>query len=252
MIDMAALGRRYGSRVAVHPLTVIIPAGHVVGFLGANGAGKTTTLNMLATILEPSEGTARVAGFDVRESPLEVRRHIGYVPEHAASYDGLTADEHLELAARIRGLPEATWRPRADRLLEHLGIAADRGRRLGSFSRGMRTKAVLAGALLHDPAVLLLDEPMNGLDVAAQAVLAALLRDLANDGRTVVYSSHVLDQVERVCDYLLVIDHGRLLWHGDTQALLAEHAGASLSDIFLRITASHAGGTKPSWSAAKG
>ena len=246
MISITGLGRSYGSIAALRPLTLDLPSGRTIGLLGANGAGKTTTLNLLTTLLEPSEGTAVVAGCDIRQDPLGVRRAIGYVPEHASAYDGLTADEYLELAGRVRDLPEDTWRPRADRFLTHLGLQDARQRRLGTYSKGMRAKVLLAAALLHDPQVLILDEPMSGLDVESQRVVSVLLREMTAAGRTVLYSSHVLEQVEQLCDVLVLLHRGSLLWHGSIEELRTKHGDASLSEIFLRMT--HSGdGRALSW-----
>ena len=236
MIQVLNLTRRFEDLVAVNDLTVDIPAGQIVALLGANGAGKTTTLNMLTTLLEPSEGTALVAGHDIcREGPA-VRRLLGYVPEHGALYEGLTADEYLELAGRIRGLEPAEIRRRADRFLEFFAIAEARGNRLGTFSKGMRRKVLVTAALLHRPQVLFLDEPMDGLDVKSQKGLGSLLREQAADGCTVVYSSHVLQQVEELCEHVVLIHEGRLRHAGPLADLQQDHAGAGLRDIFLELT----------------
>jgi ABC-2 type transport system ATP-binding protein len=238
MVTTDRLTRRFGSITAVDALTLEVPAGKVVGLLGANGAGKTTTIHMLTTLLEPSAGSAAIAGHDVREDPIGARRALGYVPEHGAVYEGLTADEYLEMAGRIRGLPRETIFGRAERILDHFGLgAADRARRLGTYSKGMRRKVLVTAALLHDPPLLLLDEPMDGLDVMSQRKLADLLREFAGGERTVLYSSHVLEQVERLCDTLVFLHEGKLMWHGDVAALRERHDDAPLSDIFLRMTA---------------
>lgn len=247
MIELDGLCRRYGALTALHPLTLSLHEGVVVGLLGANGAGKTTLLNLLVTLIPPTEGGIRVNGIDARRDPLGVRRLIGYVPEHASVYEGLTADEYLRLAAEVRGLEEATWRPRADRFLSHLGLDDARDRRLGTFSKGMRSKTLLAAALLHDPQVLVLDEPLNGLDVAGQRLLTSLMAELAAAGRTVIYSSHVLEQVERACGTLVLIHEGRLLWHGRVDELRAAHDDAPLADVFLRMTAPRDGGRPARW-----
>ena len=247
VIELQSASRSYGSRVALLPCDLVVPGGAVVGLLGANGAGKTTLLSLVTTLLPPTSGQVIVAGHDVTADPLAVRRSLGYVPEHAACYEGLTADETLELAAAVRGLPEATWRPRADRLLRHLGLHDDRTRRLGTYSKGMRSKALLAVALLHDPQVLVLDEPLNGLDVAGQRLLTSLLREVADAGRTVLYSSHVLEQVERACDILVLLHQGRLLWTGRVHELRAAHGGAPLADVFVAMTEPRAQGRPVSW-----
>jgi ABC-2 type transport system ATP-binding protein len=243
---LRSLTRRFDQLVAVDRLDLDLPAGRLVGLLGANGAGKTTTLEMLATLLAPSEGTARVAGCDIRQDVMEVRRRLGYVPEHGAVYEGLTAAEYLELAGLLHDLAPHVALDRAARLLDHFALGDVLHRRLAEFSKGMRRKVLVVAALLHDPPVLLLDEPMDGLDVASQRRLAELLRELAAGGKTVLYSSHVLQQVQEVCEDLVLMHQGRLLWHGAVADLRREHAGASLTDIFLRLTHQE-GGHRVAW-----
>lgn len=247
MLELSSLTRRFGDLVAVDHLDLSLPAGCLVGLLGANGAGKTTTLNMLTTLLEPTEGTAQVAGHDIRDDVMGVRRHFGYVPEHGAVYEGLTAREYLELAAVLHDLDPEVGRRRAERLLNHFDLSGVLDDRLASFSKGMRRKVLVTAALLHDPPVLFLDEPMDGLDVASQRRLAELLLELVAQGKTVLYSSHVLQQVEEICQHLVLIHEGRLLWQGAVADLRADHDGASLTDIFLSMT--HQEGEAPSsWS----
>ena len=241
MIQIRNLTRRFESLTAVDDLSVDIPSGAITALLGANGAGKTTTLNMLTTLLAPTSGTAEVAGHDIVTQGAEVRRRLGYVPEHGAVYEGLTADEYLELAGRIRGLDTDTIMDRSTELLTYFEVADARGTLLGSFSKGMRRKVLVTAALLHRPPVLLLDEPMDGLDVKSQTRLAERLRREAEDGRTVIYSSHVLQQVEELCDRVVLIHAGRLRWQGPLDELRDAHAGAGLRDIFLELTESAAG-----------
>lgn len=236
MIQMQNLTRRFESLVAVDDLNLTIPSGKIVALLGANGAGKTTTLNMLTTLLTPSQGTAQVAGFDILTQGQDVRRLLGYVPEHGAMYDGLTADEYLELAGRIHGLDEATIARRADHYLPFFEVADARANRLGTFSKGMRRKVLVTAALLHEPQVLFLDEPMDGLDVKSQKRLGQLLQDEAEAGRTVVYSSHILQQVEELCQHVVLIHEGRLRYEGSLADLRETHEGAGLRDIFLQLT----------------
>jgi len=240
MIEARELTRAFSTTVAVDRLTVSIPAGAITALLGPNGAGKTTTLGMLTTLLPPTGGTALVAGHDIRTAAQAVRRVIGYVPEHGAVYEGLTADEYLELAGAVHELSAGQARDRATRLLEYFGVVERRGERLASFSKGMRRKVLATAALLHDPQVLMLDEPMDGLDVASQRKLASLLTDLAAAGKTILYSSHVLQQVEELCHHLVLIHRGHLLWRGELALLRREHGGAPLRDIFLEMTAGSA------------
>jgi ABC-2 type transport system ATP-binding protein len=246
MIEIQGLCRRFDDLVAVDDLDLAVPAGRLVGLLGANGAGKTTTLNMLTTLLAPSEGSARVAGHDIQHAIMDVRRNIGYVPEDGAVYEGLTAREYLELAGLLHDLDPAVGLRRAERILAHFDLTDSLDDRLAGFSKGMTRKVLVTAALLHDPPVLFLDEPMDGLDVASQRRLADLLVQLAADGKTVLYSSHVLQQVEEICQHLILIHEGRLLWEGSVVDLRNEHGGAALTDIFLEMT--HRDGDQPaSW-----
>ncbi len=236
MIHLHSLTRRFDDLLAVDALDLTIPAGCITALLGPNGAGKTTTLNMLTTLLPPTSGSAEVAGCDIVDDAPGVRRAIGYVPEHGAVYEGLTADEFLELAGRVRGLEPDVIHRRATRLLEFFEVADARGKRLGAHSKGMRRKVLVTAALLHDPQVLFLDEPMDGLDVKSQKRLGDLLRDLAAEGKTVVYSSHVLQQVEELCEHLVLMHKGALLREGPLADLRNEHGGAGLRDVFLAMT----------------
>jgi len=238
MIKIENLTRRFDSLTAVDNLTVEIPPGKIVALLGPNGAGKTTTINMLTTLLKPTSGTASVCGFDIHNDSGSVRNILGYVPEHGALYEGLTADEYLELAGRIRGLDRDTLHQRASDYLEHFEVAGARGDRLASFSKGMRRKVLVTAALLHEPRVLFLDEPMDGLDVKSQKRLGDLLQRKAGEGCTVVYSSHILQQVEELCEHVILIHEGKLRYEGSLENLKADHAGAGLRDIFLEMTES--------------
>lgn len=238
MIQIQNLTRCFDELIAVNDLTVDIPAGKIVALLGPNGAGKTTTINMLTTLLKPTSGSATVCGFDTEKEGGKVRDILGYVPEHGAMYDGLTADEYLELAGRIRGLDGPTLHSRATDYLEHFEVAGARGDRLASFSKGMRRKVLVTAALLHEPKVLFLDEPMDGLDVKSQKRLGDLLQKKAAEGCTVVYSSHILQQVEELCEHVILIHEGKLRYDGSLDALRIDHDGAGLRDIFLEMTES--------------
>lgn len=236
MIETQGLTRTFGAVHALDGLDVTIPAGRVVGLLGPNGAGKTTLLNILTTLLEPSGGIARVDGLDVVREPLEVRRRLGYVPEHGAIYEGLTAREFLDLSGAAHDVADDLVRARAERLFEHFGLTEDRDRRLGGFSKGMRRKVLVSAAVLHDPRVVLLDEPLDGLDVPSQDKVIGLLRDLASQGRTVLLSSHVLEQIESICDHLVVIADGHAVWQGGLDVLRAENPGRPLREVFRAMT----------------
>ncbi|HET9226804.1 MAG TPA: ABC transporter ATP-binding protein [Thermoanaerobaculia bacterium] len=236
LIRLDRLSREYGGRPAVRELSLEIPAGEVFGLLGTNGAGKSTTLKMLATLLRPSAGSGRVAGFDLTVEPNEVRKAIGYVPEGAELYEVLSGEEFLDLVRDLHRLPaeEAAWRRTA--FVRAFGMETDLFRTIGEYSKGMRQKLLLIAALQHGPKVLLLDEPLDGLDVQAQTALKEIIRQHADGGGCVVYSSHILEVVERVCDRVGILHQGNLAALGSPREMTAESGEATLSELFLRIT----------------
>jgi ABC-2 type transport system ATP-binding protein len=230
------LSREYGSKVALFDLNLRVDPGEILGFLGPNGAGKSTTVKILTGMIRPTVGRALVAGFDIVKEPIEAKKRIGYVPETAALYDGLTAAEYLELVGALHHIDPPAVRQRAGELLELFGLAADRHRRLAEFSKGMRQKVLIAAALIHRPEVLFLDEPLDGLDANAALVVKELLKKLAAQGKTILFCSHILDVVERVCTRIVIINNGRQIADG-TAAEIRERTGSStLEDAFGRLT----------------
>jgi ABC-2 type transport system ATP-binding protein len=234
-IELQALARRYGDFEAVRGLTISVAPGEVFGLLGPNGAGKSTTLKMLATLLKPTGGSGLVSGYDLATQANDVRRVLGYVPEGADLYDVLSGAEFLELVGDLHRLSGPAAAARRASLSERLELAADLDRAIGEYSKGMKQKLLLIAALQHDPAVLLLDEPLDGLDVAAQQQLKAILREKAAEGGAVVYSSHILEVVERVCDRVAILYRGELAALGRPSEL---SVGSSLAEMFMRITTS--------------
>jgi ABC-2 type transport system ATP-binding protein len=226
----------YGGPEILHGLTFDIRPGEVTGLLGPNGAGKSTLLRILVGILEPREGEVVVQGFTLPAESFALKKTIGYVPEAAELYETLSALEFLELCGRLHGLDEAVLQARIEALLEAFGLIDDRLQRLGAYSKGMRQKVLLSAALLHNPSLLVLDEPLTGLDADATVLVKQLLSTLAAEGRTVLYSSHVLDVVERVCDRVLIIDRGRLIADGSPETLKSETHEATLEAVFRQVT----------------
>ncbi len=205
-IAFEGVRRTFGSVVAVDRVDLTLPPGRFVGLIGHNGAGKSTLLRMLTGLLRPTEGVVRLCGVDVHAEPAAARRHLGAVPEEPALYTWLTAREWLDFVARVRGGADAI-----DDLLEILDLAGDADRLIREFSQGMRRKAALAAALLGDPAVVVLDESLNGLDPPSAARVKRLLRDRVDRGATVLLSTHVVETVEAVADRVIMLAHGRVV-----------------------------------------
>jgi len=235
-IETTALAKSYGDAVAIESLSFRVEPGEVLGFLGPNGAGKSTTVRILAGMTRPTSGRAVVAGYDVEASPQEVKRCIGYVPETGALYETLSPCEYLDFVASLHHLEPATARVRSDELLELFSLTDVRSKRLFELSRGMRQKVVIAGALIHDPEVLLLDEPLNFVDANTAILVKDLLRRLAARRRAILFCSHVLDVVERTCTRILVIHRGRKVAEGSVPEILQSTGSSSIDDAFSRLT----------------
>ena len=242
MISIRELSKRFDSQLAVDSLSLEIPAGQIVGFLGPNGAGKSTTLKMLTGMLEPTSGSATICGFDLLTETIEVKRHVGFVPESGAVFESLSGLEYLEMVAALYGIPQEAARARIEQFIAFfdLSFATLTDKLLGAYSKGMRRKVVITAALLHNPPVVFFDEPLDGLDANAAVGFKALIQTLAREGKTIVYSSHILDVVERVCDRVIIIDKGRLLLDGKPDELVATHNSGTLERLFTQLT----GGTE--------
>jgi ABC-2 type transport system ATP-binding protein len=238
-ITIRNLTKRYGTQEAVSDLDVVIPAGQLIGLLGPNGAGKSTTIKMLMGMLPPTSGTASVGGFDVVKNPLEVKRIAGYVPESAAVFEALTGWEYLNLVAALHRIPESEAALRIERFGAFFDLSplVLQAKRLGGYSKGMRQKVVVTAALLHNPRIVFLDEPLEGLDANAALMLKTLISSLAREGTTIVYCSHVLDVVERMVERVLIVHHGRVIADGTVSQILARVGVTSLEQAFNELTA---------------
>ena len=238
MIRLRQLRKEYGAQVAVEGLAFEIPAGQILGLLGPNGAGKSTTVKMLTGILKPTSGTAELFGHDVVQDPVGVKRVVGYVPESGAVFETLTAREYLELVAALHRLPAAEAAERIARFAEFFELAAELDAKpLAAYSKGMRQKVVITAALLHNPRAVFFDEPLNGLDVAAALRLKTLIQSLAREGKTIVYCSHILDVVERLCERVVIIHRGAVAADGTVPELLARTGMPTLERVFNQLTA---------------
>jgi sodium transport system ATP-binding protein len=243
MIETRKLGKRFydkkrGEIHAVNGVSFRCEPGRIYGLLGANGAGKTTTLRMLATILEPTEGSATVAGFDVLTQAEEVRRNVGFLSTATALYGRLTAVEIVRYFGRLHGMDDRAISKRADAIFARLEMNDFRDRRCDKLSTGMKQKVSIARTLIHDPSVMIFDEPTLGLDVMAARTIVGFIRECRDQGKTVVFSTHVMSEVEKLCDTIGIIDKGRLLVEGSLEELRGRYRQTDLEEIFVQAVES--------------
>lgn len=231
MIEVQELTKRYGDRVAVNGISFTAEEGQILGFLGPNGAGKSTTMRMLTGFLPPSAGSATVAGYDIGGQADEVRRRIGYLPENPPLYPEMTVQSYLTFVARLKGVPRGRVRGACEEAIERMGLADVAGRLLAHLSKGFKQRVGLAQALVHDPEVLVLDEPTIGLDPRQIIEIRGLIRGLSGN-RTVILSTHILPEVSQVCDKVVVINEGRVICEDSRENLTRD---ASLEEVFLRL-----------------
>jgi ABC-2 type transport system ATP-binding protein len=235
MLQARGLSKRYGGLLALDKVSFTILPGEIVGYLGPNGSGKSTTVNLVVGLLEPSAGGLSLDGFSLTDQPVEYKRRIGYVPEEPFLYTHLTGAEYLTLVGRLRAIPQARLDRTVPRLLQLFQLHDARYRTMNAYSKGMRQRVILAAALLHNPNLLVLDEPFSGLDVNAGLLFMALLRQLAAEGRMVLFSTHRFDMVEKLCSRVVVLSSGRLVAERPI-ARARDAAAESLEDMFVRVT----------------
>ena len=230
-----SLMKYYSAIPAVRGVSFELEPGGVLGLLGPNGSGKSTTVSILAGLLEPSGGTVHINGQDVRDDLLAYKAQIGYVPEEAVLYTYLTGPEYLALVGGLRGLSPRTIQARTDGFLSLFGLEDDRHAPLSAYSKGMRQKILISAALIHNPSIVILDEPNSGLDVTTTFVLRSLVQSLAAEGRMIVYSSHVLESVERVATDVIILNDGRVVAHDSVSRLRELMELASLEQVFRQL-----------------
>lgn len=227
--------RKKGPIPAVKNVSFSCPPGKVFGLLGNNGAGKTTTLRMLATILQPSSGTARVAGFDILEKPADVRRSIGYLSGETKLYDRLTGRDLLRYFGALAGMPHAAIEARMEALRKPFRLDDLLDKRVGKMSTGMKQRLSIARVVFHDPQVLIFDEPTAGLDVFGARAVLSLVEDLRAKGRTVIFSTHIMTEAERICDEIAIIEKGSILAQGTLDDLRRRAGKTTLEDVFVDV-----------------
>ena len=238
MIRLTHLLKRYGRFTAVNDINLVVPRGELFGFLGPNGAGKTTTFRMIAGILRPTSGTIEVGGIDINQRPLEAKARLGFIPDRPFVYDKLTGAEFLRFAAALYGQQGPAVERRIDELLDMFELARWKNELTESYSHGMRQKLIISGALVHRPEVIVVDEPMIGLDPKSARLLKDLFRQFVDRGGTVLMSTHTLEVAETMCDRIAIVHGGKIIASGTMTELQEQTASEDmgLEDLFLKLT----------------
>lgn len=236
IIELKDMSKSYGAKPALRGVSVAVDAGQVLGYLGPNGAGKTTTVKILNATLRPDAGSVTVCGYDVTREPVRVKSCVGYVPEVAALYESMTPVEYGRFIGRLHRLDEIVLERRLETFLEIFGLGDNRHDLMATFSKGMKQKVLILTALLHNPPLVILDEPLNGLDANTALLLKDIIARLAGQGRTVFYCSHLLDVVEKVCDRVIILKEGRIVTDGTVDDVRALTESGSIEGAFSDLT----------------
>jgi ABC-2 type transport system ATP-binding protein len=235
MLDVRGLTKWYGGILAVSDVSFTVAAGEILGYLGPNGSGKSTTVGMLTGLVEPTQGSVFFRGSPIAADPVEFRRHVGFVPEEPHLYPYLSGREHLEMVGHLRDMDDRVSRRRIPELLRLFGLEHQSDASISSYSKGMRQKILISAALLHNPDLLIFDEPVSGLDATSALVFRHLLGDLARAGKAVLYSSHELDTVEKTCSRVLVLHRGKVVAHDTVDCLRQSLSQPSLEAVFGQL-----------------
>jgi ABC-2 type transport system ATP-binding protein len=236
MLEANRLSKSYGSVPAVQNVSFCLEPGHVLGYLGPNGSGKSTTVKMLTGLLQPTDGQVTHNGKDIHKNLTAYRKRLGYVPEEANLYPYLTGEEYLDMVGTLRAMPDPRRKSRIDSLLQLFSLAPHRQVSLGSYSKGMRQRILLISALMDNPDVLILDEPMSGLDVTSSLVLKNLIQKLSARGKAIFFCSHVLEVVEKICSQVIILRKGQVIAYGPTVEVLQSIGQSTLEASFLQLT----------------
>jgi ABC-2 type transport system ATP-binding protein len=235
MLEVRGLTKRYASIPVVKRVSFSLHQGEILGYLGPNGAGKSTTVKMLTGLVEPSDGQILFEGKDIRENPVAFKRRLGYVPEDTQVYGYLTGWEYLQLIGRLRSIPTEILNEKIGQLMKLFSLQIHRYSALSSYSKGMRQKILIIAALLHDPDVLIFDEPLSGLDVTTVLIFKNLVRSLVEDGKMILYSSHVLEVVEKICSSVIILQKGSIVAYDSVERLRDLMSLSTLEDVFAQL-----------------
>ncbi|MXV14728.1 ABC transporter ATP-binding protein [Hufsiella ginkgonis] len=235
IIQIRNLGKSYGTKQVLKNINLDVSPGQIIGYIGPNGAGKSTTVKILIGLIADFEGEILISGKPLRENVIDIKRTIGYVPENAEIYEVLTPMEYLDFVGKLQGMDESLIRQRATKMLENFGLRPNMDQRMDTFSKGMRQKVMLISGIIHNPQIIVLDEPLSGLDANAVIMVKEIISRLAKEGKTIFYCSHMMDVVEKVSDRIVLINNGEIIAHGTFEEL-KQNSGQSLESIFARLT----------------
>ena len=237
IISIKNLCKNYSDKQVLKNINLDVYPGQVIGYIGPNGAGKSTTVKILCGLITDYEGEVTIKGWDIKQDTIEIKKRIGYIPELAELYDVLTPMEFLQFVGALHNLDESLCRERIIKMLSAFGLESNLNQRMDSFSKGMRQKVLIASGLLHNPDIIILDEPLSGLDANSVILIKELINKLARDGKTIFYCSHMMDIVEKVSDRIVLIDDGRVVADGSFEELRQQQGDKSLEQIFAQLTA---------------
>lgn len=236
IVEIRDLVKNYGKKRVLHGINLSIEPGQIIGYIGPNGAGKSTTVKILCGLIDDYEGDVKVLGYDLRAEQLEIKKRLGYIPENAALYESLTPLEFMQFVGRMRGLEDEMIHQKAERLMDIFEMKKNLNQRIATFSKGMRQKVMICSALLHNPELIFMDEPLSGLDANLVIMVKEMLSHLAREGKTVFYSSHLMDVVEKISDRIILIDQGKVIADGSFGDLSSLANDENLEKLFTRLT----------------
>jgi ABC-2 type transport system ATP-binding protein len=236
IVEIRNLEKKYGQKQVLHGINLEINAGQIIGYIGPNGAGKSTTVKILCGLINEFDGDISIFGKDLRSNTLEIKKQVGYIPENAVLYESLTPMEFMEFIGEMRGLENEVTRSKAEALMNIFEMKANLNQRIATFSKGMRQKVMICSALLHNPDLIFMDEPLSGLDANSVIMVKEMLIHLASEGKTVFYSSHLMDVVEKISDRIILIDQGKVIADGSFDELNKLSNDENLEKMFTRLT----------------
>lgn len=236
IIEIDALSKSFGNNRVLNNINLNVLPGQIIGYIGPNGAGKSTTIKILTGLLEDYTGSVKIKGQEVREAPTDIKRMIGYIPENAIVYDSLTPIEYLRFLGGLHNIEPNEVTKKAESLLQLFGLYPNRDDRMSSFSKGMRQKVLIISGLLHNPDIIFMDEPLSGLDANAVILVKEILQRLRSNGKTLFYSSHIMDVVEKICDRIILINKGEIVADGSFEELKNQQQSGSLEQLFNQMT----------------